>query len=258
VSILKIEHLTKEFPGTSGSKTSVLSDINLTIEAGEIFGVVGKSGVGKSTLVRCINRLETPTSGEIYFEDTPMSLLAPKALYKIRQQMGMIFQQFNLLEQRSALKNVCYPMEIAGIERKEASLRAEQLLNLVGMGDKLENYPVQLSGGQRQRVAIARAIAMNPKILLCDEATSALDPETTRGVLELLMDINEKYKITIVVITHEMDVIKYICDRVLILSEEGIVDQGDVTEIFENPKTEVVRKLVYPEEYYERKRRRHS
>jgi len=246
--ILSIEGLCKSFPGTQpGIDNVVLKDINLKIDAGEIFGIIGRSGAGKSTLVRCINFLEKPTAGEIVFENIKMSNLSRKNLYKTRQSMGMIFQQFNLLLQRNALKNICYPMEIAGWNKKKARARASELLELVGMSEKATSFPTQLSGGQRQRVAIARAIALNPKVLLCDEATSALDPETTRGVLALLKEINREFNITIVVITHEMQVIESICSRVAILDEQEVAELGAVTDVFTKPKSIAAKRLVYPD-----------
>jgi len=246
--IIRTENLCKIFPGGSaGTDTLVLDGIDLAIEHGEVFGIIGRSGEGKSTLVRCINRLTEPTSGEIYFEGTALSALSKKELYKTRRQMGMIFQQFNLLLQRTAEDNVKYPLEIAGWDRKKATVRARELLGQVGMSDKAGFYPAQLSGGQRQRVAIARAIALEPKALLCDEATSALDPETTRGVLELLKDINGRLGITIVVITHEMSVIEAICGRVAILDAHKVAETGSVTEVFTSPKSVAARRLVYPE-----------
>jgi D-methionine transport system ATP-binding protein len=248
MNILRTEHLKKTFPeATSGQDSCVLDDINISIEQGETYGIIGRSGAGKSTLVRCINFLERPTGGEVYFEGKAMSALPKAGLYKTRQSMGMIFQQFNLLEQRTALKNVRYPMEIAGWSKKDADARAEELLELVNMGDKKKSYPSQLSGGQRQRVAIARAIALNPKVLLCDEATSALDPETTKGVLDLLNEINRKYGITIVIITHEMSVIEYICDRVAILDDSRVVEEGPVLSILKNPQSETGKSFVKPE-----------
>ncbi|MCL2035528.1 MAG: methionine ABC transporter ATP-binding protein [Oscillospiraceae bacterium] len=226
---------------------SVLEDIHLEIGEGEIFGIIGKSGAGKSTLVRCINYLEKPTSGSIAFDGRELSGLTKPELYKARQSMGMIFQQFNLLMQRSALGNIRFPMEVAGWKKKDAVARARELLELVGIPDKAESYPSQLSGGQRQRVAIARAIALNPKILLCDEATSAIDPETSRGVLSLLRDINRRFGITIVVITHEMQVIESLCTRVAVLDKSRIVETGIVSEVFANPKNAATRRLIYPD-----------
>jgi D-methionine transport system ATP-binding protein len=226
----------------------VLEDVNLSIKNGEIFGIIGRSGAGKSTLVRCINYLERPTSGDILFDGEALGGVSMPRLYKLRQCMGMIFQQFNLLMQRNALDNICFPMEVAGFKRKEAKTRASELLELVGLPDKAESYPAQLSGGQRQRVAIARAIALNPKVLLCDEATSALDPETTRGVLGLLKDINRMSGVTVVVITHEMQVVRALCDRVAILDDARVAEIGPVAEVFAAPKTRAGRKLVYPDD----------
>jgi D-methionine transport system ATP-binding protein len=206
------------------------------------------SGAGKSTLVRCINFLEKPTQGTVYFDGSDLSHLTKKQLYSTRQSMGMIFQQFNLLMQRSVINNVCFPLEIAGVDKKTARVRAKELLELVGISEKADAYPAQLSGGQRQRVAIARALATNPKVLLCDEATSALDPATTRGVLMLLKDINKRLGITVVVITHEMRVIQEICSRVAIIDSSHIAEIGSVEEIFTRPKTAAAKRLVFPED----------
>lgn len=243
--ILKIEELSKSFAGPQrATPVHALSDIDLSVEEGEVFGVIGKSGAGKSTLVRCVNFLERPTSGEIVFDGVRLSALSKKELYQTRQSMGMIFQQFNLLAQRTALRNICFPLEIAGWDSHDACERARELLELVGMGDKADSYPAQLSGGQCQRVAIARAIAAKPRILLCDEATSALDPETTRGVLALLKDINTRYGITIIVITHEMPVIEQIATRLAVIDEGRIVEVGRVSEIFTAPKSQAARRLL--------------
>jgi len=245
-AIIRTENLNKVFPGPQPDAVNhVLRDINLDIHQGEIFGIIGRSGAGKSTFVRCLNYLERPTSGEIFFDDIRLSGLTRKELYRTRQSMGMIFQQFNLLQQRSALRNICYPMEVAGRDRRESRERARELLSLVGMEEKADSYPSQLSGGQRQRVAIARAIALNPRILLCDEATSALDPETTRGVLALLKQINRDYGITIVVITHEMHVIESICNRVAILDESQVVEMGPVAEVFASPKSDAAKRFIF-------------
>ena len=245
--IIRIEGLSKTFKGANG-EFSALEDINLEIREGEIFGIIGMSGAGKSTLVRCMNFLERPTRGTVYFNGEDLSHLTKKELYKIRQSMGMIFQQFNLLMQRTVVGNVCFPLEIAGVDKKTARERAEELLALVGISEKADSYPSQLSGGQRQRVAIARALATNPKVLLCDEATSALDPATTRGVLMLLKDINKRLGITVVVITHEMRVIEEICSRVAILDSSRIAEAGSVEEIFTRPKTAAAKRLVFPED----------
>ncbi|MDR1131058.1 MAG: ATP-binding cassette domain-containing protein [Oscillospiraceae bacterium] len=245
--IIRIQKLTKTFAGAGGGLT-VLDNIDLDIYNGDVFGIIGVSGAGKSTLVRCINFLERPTSGTISFDGKDLNRLPEKALYKVRQSMGMIFQQFNLLMQRTALDNVCFPLEIAGKSRKESRVRAEALLELVELPDKARAYPGQLSGGQRQRVAIARALATDPKVLLCDEATSALDPKTTRGVLALLKEINRKLGVTVVVITHEMTVVEEICNKVAVIDACKIAETGDVSEVFIKPKSLAARKLFYPDD----------
>jgi len=241
--IVRIEHLSKEFQ-TANGVVKALEDINLEIAKGEIFGIIGLSGAGKSTLVRCINYLEVPTAGEVYFEGRSMKNMSAKEQRRTRQSMGMIFQQFNLLEQRNVLRNVLFPLEIAGTAKDKAVSRAKELLELVGLKDRMKAYPSQLSGGQKQRVAIARAIATNPKLLLCDEATSALDPNTTKSILELLKDINRKLGITVIVITHEMAVIEAICDRVAIIDQSQIAEVGSVSEIFAEPKSKIGRQLI--------------
>lgn len=245
-SIIKLDKLKKEYPVGKDFITA-LSDINLEIETGEIFGIIGASGAGKSTLVRCLNLLEKPTDGHVYFEDVDLATLNAKELNKARQSISMIFQQFNLLMQRNVLKNVMFPMEIAKVPKEERKKRAMELLELVGLSDKAKVYPAQLSGGQKQRVAIARALANNPKVLLCDEATSALDPTTTREVLQLIKEINQKLGITVVIITHEMMVIESICNRVAIIAESRIAELGPVKDIFAKPATEAGRRLVYPD-----------
>ncbi len=222
-----------------------LEDINLTIYEGEIFGIIGLSGAGKSTLVRCINFLERPTSGTVVFDGKDLGGLQEGALLKARQSMGMIFQQFNLLMQRNALQNICFPLELAGVPKKGAIARAKELLEVVGLSDKAKAYPAQLSGGQKQRVAIARALATNPKIILCDEATSALDPTTTRSILNLLKEINQKLGITVIVITHEMSVIEEICHRVAIIDQSHIAEVGEVEEVFVRPQSKIARQLVF-------------
>lgn len=242
-AIIRIEHLSKEFYTANGT-VRALEDINLSVRKGEIFGIIGLSGAGKSTLVRCINYLEVPTAGEVFFENRSMKAMSEKERRKTRQSMGMIFQQFNLLEQRNVVRNVCFPLEIAGVDKTTAVKRAEELLELVGLKERMKAYPAQLSGGQKQRVAIARAIATNPKLLLCDEATSALDPNTTKSILELLKDINRKLGITVIVITHEMAVIESICDRVAIIDESRIAEEGSVSEIFAEPKSKIGRQLI--------------
>ena len=231
---------------TSEKEIVALEDIDLTIRDGEIFGIIGLSGAGKSTLVRCINLLERPTSGQVLIDGKDILLLPGKELLKLRQSIGMIFQGFNLLEQRTVLRNVTFPLEISGVKRAEAKEKAMKLLELVGLSDRTGSYPSQLSGGQKQRVAIARALATNPKYLLCDEATSALDPNTTRSILELLSRINKTLGVTIVIITHEMKVIDQICDHVAVLDHSQIVEEGEVSEVFTNPRSEIARELILP------------
>lgn len=226
-------------------QVKALDDINLSIYEGEIFGIIGLSGAGKSTLVRCINLLERPTSGEVIFDGEDLASLKEKDLLKARQSMGMIFQQFNLLMQRNTLQNICFPLEIAGVPKKDAIKRAEELLEIVGLTDKAKAYPAQLSGGQKQRIAIARALATNPKVLLCDEATSALDPTTTRSILSLLKEINIKLGITVIIITHEMSVIEEVCNRVAIIDQSHIAEIGDVEEVFVRPKSKIAKQLVF-------------
>ncbi len=244
--MIELKHLSKVFPTADGD-FEALSDINLTIGDGDIFGIVGMSGAGKSTLVRCINLLERPTQGEVLIDGENLMDLSPARLRQTRRSISMIFQQFNLLMQRTCLKNICFPMEIAGVPAAEAKKRALEYLDIVGLPDKANAYPAQLSGGQKQRIAIARALASNPKVLLCDEATSALDPTTTRSILKLIQDINRRLGITVVVITHEMAVVEEICTHVAILDHGHMVETGTVEEVFSNPKTEAGRKLVFPE-----------
>lgn len=242
--ILQTVGLKKTY-GAGDNEVHALTDIDLSIYPGEIFGIIGLSGAGKSTLVRCMNLLERPTEGKVYFDGMELAALSPRELREARRSIGMIFQQFNLLMQRTAIDNVCFPMLISGISKKEAKERACQLLETVGLADKKKSYPAQLSGGQKQRVAIARALAMNPKVLLCDEATSALDPDTTRQLLALLREINETLGITIIIITHEMRVIEETCTRVAIIDESRIAEIGDVREVFEHPKSAIAKKLVF-------------
>ena len=245
--MIELKHLSKTYR-TQEKEIVALEDINLTINDGEIFGIIGLSGAGKSTLVRCINLLEEPTDGQVVIDGKSVTELSRKELLKLRQSIGMIFQGFNLLAQRSVLRNVCYPLEIAGVGRKEARARAMELLHMVGLADRANSYPSQLSGGQKQRVAIARALATSPKYLLCDEATSALDPNTTRSILELLREINNSLGVTIVVITHEMKVIDQICDRVAVIAPSRIAEEGKVSEVFTNPKSQIARDLIIPKE----------
>ena len=241
---IQIKELQKEFKSQNDTVTA-LSGINLNINKGDIFGIIGMSGAGKSTLVRCINFLERPTKGTIIIGDNDLSLLNDRELRHVRQNIGMIFQQFNLLMQRNVEDNICFPLEIAGLSKKEGRKRAAELLEIVGLSDKKKAYPSQLRGGQKQRVAIARALATNPKILLCDEATSALDPTTTRSILALLKDINKKFGITIIIITHEMSVVEEICSNVAIIDNGVLVEAGKVEDVFRNPKTESAKKLFY-------------
>ena len=241
--IIQLKGLGKEFTGSQGT-VRALENIDLEIMSGEIFGIIGLSGAGKSTLVRCMNFLEVPTEGEVLFEDRPLSKMTDRELRETRRSMGMIFQQFNLLAQRNVVDNVCFPLEIGGMSRKEARVRAEELLELVGLKDRAGAYPSQVSGGQKQRVAIARAMATNPKVILCDEATSALDPNTTKSILQLLKDINKSHGITIVMITHEMSVIEAICDRVAIIDQSHIAEIGEVTRVFAEPKSRIGRQLI--------------
>ena len=243
--MIQIQHLTKRF-AAAGATVVALNDINLEIQDGDIYGIIGMSGAGKSTLVRCINMLERPDEGKVIVNGREMMQLSPAELRDARREITMIFQQFNLLMQRSCLKNICFPMELAGVKKEEAEKRAKELLEMVGLPDKANAYPAQLSGGQKQRIAIARALATDPKVLLCDEATSALDPNTTHSILTLIKDINRKLGITVVVITHQMSVVEEICDHVAILDGGVVVEQGEVKEIFANPKTAAARRLVAP------------
>lgn len=246
-AMIKLEHLGKIYK-TADREIVALDDINLEIHDGEIFGIIGLSGAGKSTLVRCINLLEVPSAGEVIIDGRSLTKLPRKELLQLRQSIGMIFQGFNLLEQRNVLDNICFPLEIAGKKRKDALARANELLNLVGLQDRATSYPSQLSGGQKQRVAIARALATEPKYLLCDEATSALDPNTTRQILDLLKEINEKLGVTIIVITHEMKVIDRICDSVAVIDSSHIAEVGRVSEVFTNPKSRIARDLIVPKD----------
>ena len=245
--LIRIEHLSKVFEGSAG-RIVALDDINLSIEQGDIFGIIGLSGAGKSTLVRCMNLLETPTEGKVVFDGKNLLDMPQKELLTTRRSIGMIFQDFNLMAQRNAIKNVCYPMEVARVPRAKAEKRALELLELVGLSDRAKSYPSQLSGGQKQRVAIARALAMDPKVLLCDEATSALDPNTTRQILELLRKINRELGVTIVVITHEMKVIETICNRVAVLDQSHVVEEGLVRDVFIHPQSRIARQLILPQQ----------
>ena len=243
--MIEIKHLTKTFSTASG-EVEALKDINLTIQDGDIFGIIGMSGAGKSTLVRCINMLERPTSGQVIINGEDLGAMTDAELRAARRNITMIFQHFNLLQQRNCLKNVCFPMELAGVKSADAKKRAMELLELVGLPDKAHAYPSQLSGGQQQRVAIARALATDPQVLLCDEATSALDPKTTHSILELIRDINQKLGITVVIITHQMSVVEEICSHVAILDEGEVAEVGAVGTVFSSPKSKAARRLVFP------------
>ena len=242
--MIKLENVTKTFK-VKGNTVTAVDNVSLDIEKGEVFGIIGFSGAGKSTLVRCMNLLEVPTSGSVFFDGHDLIKASGKELRGYRRKIGMIFQQFNLLEQRTVLANVCYPLELEGVKKKEAKEKARDLLKLVDLEEKEKAYPSQLSGGQKQRVAIARALATNPEVLLCDEATSALDPLTTKGVLTLIKKINKELGVTIVVITHEMKVVEQICDRVAIMNKGVVEEIGLVREIFLNPQSETSKKLVF-------------
>ena len=243
--MIELQHVSKTFE-TAGGRVDALRDVSLTIASGDIYGIIGMSGAGKSTLVRCINMLERPTSGKVIVNGQQLDAMTPAQLRAARREITMIFQRFNLLMQRTCLQNICFPMELAGVSRKEAQSRARELLELVGLPDKAQAYPAQLSGGQQQRIAIARALATNPKVLLCDEATSALDPKTTRQILELIQDINRKLGITVVVITHQMSVVKEICTHVAILDDGEVVEDGLVSAVFSAPRSQAARHLVFP------------
>ena len=243
--MIEIKNLYKTFHTKAGD-VDALKNINLTINDGDIYGIIGMSGAGKSTLVRCINMLERPTSGQVIIDGKNMGMLSDKELREARRDITMIFQSFNLLMQRNCLKNVCFPMELAGMKKAEAEARAMELLELVGLPDKAKAYPAQLSGGQQQRVAIARALATNPKVLLCDEATSALDPNTTHSILSLIRDINQKLGITVVIITHQMSVVEEVCTHVAILDRGEVAEVGTVGAVFSSPKSNAGRRLVFP------------
>ena len=244
--MIELKNLTKTF--RSGDLTvEALKNVNLTIPDGDVFGIIGMSGAGKSTLVRTINMLERPTGGSVFIDGQDIGAMSVKELRALRRSVTMIFQGFNLLMQRTCLRNVCFPLELSGMKRADAKKRALELLDIVGLKDKAEAYPAMLSGGQQQRVAIARALATDPKVLLCDEATSALDPTTTHSILSLIKDINERLGITVVIITHQMSVVESICRHVAILDGGQVVEQGEVGAVFTNPQTAAAKKLVFPE-----------
>lgn len=241
--MIQIENLTKIFKGLEGD-VAALQDVNLTIDTGDIFGIIGMSGAGKSTLLRCLCTLERPTSGHVLLDGTDLSSLTGRALLETRRRMGVVFQGYNLLMQRTVRQNVTFPLRMAGAGKTATEHRADELLSLVGLSEKAGSYPSQLSGGQKQRVAIARALATSPEVLFCDEPTSALDSLTTRSVLELLQDINRKLGVTIVIITHEIAVVKAICNKVAVIDASRFVEWGDTGPIFENPKSDITRMLL--------------
>ena len=243
MSSILIQDVSKTFETKDGS-IQALNHVSLSIETGDIYGIIGMSGAGKSTLVRCMNFLEVPSEGKVLIDGKSLSEFSPKELRKEREKIGMIFQHFNLLMQKNVLENVCFPLYIQGKKKNEARAKALELLEIVGLADRAKAYPAQLSGGQKQRVAIARALASDPQILLCDEATSALDPQTTSSILELLQDINQKFGITIVIITHQMSVVREICTHVAIMKDGEVKEQGLVEEIFSHPKSQVAKELI--------------
>lgn len=244
--MIEIKNLSKTFKTADGS-LDALKNVSLTINDGDIYGVIGMSGAGKSTLVRCINMLERPTEGQILIDGVDMGVLSSKQLRDARRNITMIFQGFNLLMQRNCLKNICFPLELEGMKKEDAKKRALELLEIVGLPDKAKAYPAQLSGGQQQRIAIARALATNPKVLLCDEATSALDPNTTHSILNLIRDINKKLGITVIIITHQMSVVEETCNRVAILDNGTVVEQGEVSTVFAHPQSAAAKRLVFPD-----------
>ena len=242
MAIIEIKHLTKTFE----NGVTALRDVSLSVEEGEIFGIIGLSGAGKSTLVRCINLLERPTEGQVLLDGEELTALSTRQLSRERRRIGMIFQSFNLMMQRTVLYNVMFPLLVGGVGRRDAARRAGELLTRVGLGDRKDAYPAQLSGGMKQRVAIARALALDPQVLLCDEATSALDPQTTQSILALLKELNRELGLTIVIITHEMRVIEQVCSRVAIIENSRIGEIGPVSDVFLHPKTDAAKRLIYP------------
>ena len=243
MSEIEVKHLSKTFT-QKDLKVDALSDININIEKGDVYGIIGMSGAGKSTLVRCLNYLERPTDGQVIVRGQEMGALNEKELRQARMKIAMIFQSFNLLPQKNSIDNISFPLRIQGKSKKEARARAKELLGTVGLADKAKSYPSQLSGGQQQRVAIARALACDPDILLCDEATSALDPQTTDQILQLIHEINETLHLTIVIITHQMSVIQKICNRVAIIENGHLVEEGKVADIFAHPKSRAAKELI--------------
>ena len=242
--MIELTHISKDF-ASGGRTVHAVQDVSLSIGKGEIFGIIGFSGAGKSTLVRCINLLERPTSGSVTVDGKEMTALSARELRQARKKIGMIFQHFNLMPSRTVFGNVAYPLRGSGLSSEQIADKVHRLLELVGIGDKAEAYPKQLSGGQKQRVAIARALANDPNVLLCDEATSALDPQTTKAILRLLKNLNEKLGITVVIITHEMAVVKEICDRVAVMEHGRVVEQGEVFNVFADPRQEITRSFIH-------------
>ncbi len=241
--MIELRHISKDF-GTGEHAVHAVQDVSLTVETGEIFGIIGFSGAGKSTLVRCINLLERPTSGEVLLDGQELTALPPKQLRQTRKKIGMIFQHFNLMPSRTVAGNVAYPLRGSGLSREQIAAKVQSLLELVGIGDKADAFPSQLSGGQKQRVAIARALANDPSVLLCDEATSALDPQTTKAILHLLRDLNAKLGLTIVLITHEMAVVREICHRVAVMEHGRVAEQGEVFNVFVDPRQDITRSFI--------------
>lgn len=242
--MIEIQGLTKAYPVKDGGAFTAIEGIDLTVQDGDIFGIIGMSGAGKSTLVRCINLLEQPTEGSIRIDGVEVTAARGKDLLALRRKIGMVFQKFNLLMQRTILDNVALPLEIAGVDKAAREKRAQELLELVGLGDQGSKYPAQLSGGQQQRVSIARALANHPSLILCDEPTSALDSLTTNSILKLLRDINRKLGVTIIIITHEISVVEKICNRVAVIDSSVIVEQGSVADIMAHPQEEITKKLL--------------
>ncbi len=244
--MIEIKNLSKTFQTADGA-VEALRNISLRVEDGDIYGIIGMSGAGKSTLVRCINMLERPTEGTVEIDGRDIGALSDRELREVRRSVTMIFQGFNLLMQRTCLKNICFPLELSGMKKADAKVRAMELLETVGLPDKANAYPAQLSGGQQQRIAIARALATNPRVLLCDEATSALDPKTTHSILRLIRQINEKLGITVIIITHQMSVVEEICSHVAILDNGEVVENGAVSAVFSNPQSAAAKRLVFPD-----------
>lgn len=244
--MIELKNISKTFQTADGT-VEALKNVNLSIEDGDIYGIIGMSGAGKSTLVRCINMLERPTEGSVIINGVDIGKLGAAELRRERRKITMIFQGFNLLMQRTCIDNICFPLELAGVKKKEARKKAAELLETVGLPDKGGAYPAQLSGGQQQRIAIARALATEPEILLCDEATSALDPKTTQSILDLIAEINERLGITVIVITHQMSVVEKICSKVAILDGGEVVEEGSVSEVFTNPHSDAAKRLVFPD-----------